>query len=325
MADNNLSIRIYHGYGHADNLIVFGHVLRGAGRTANEYANGVLPNMLRLLRLFFVKPVAGARVRLARPGGNLYATTGDDGFFKFEWQENDGIPAGWHTVQMEVVNGQDAVLASGSGSLFVPHITQYGFISDIDDTVLVSYSATILKRLKVLLFKNPHTRTAFPDVAEHYRYLSKAQTKDEVFNPFYYVSSSEWNLYNDLVAFFRYNKLPEGVFLLNQIKRWYQFVKTGKTSHEGKLTRIVRIMEAFPNQQFVLLGDNSQKDPYIYEAVAKKYAGRIYAIYIRNVHAKKSVATKQVLHGLEEKNIHTCLYSSSSEAIAHSKSIGLIA
>jgi phosphatidate phosphatase APP1 len=131
-------------------------------------------------------------------------------------------------------------------------------------------------------------------------------------------------LYNDLVVFFRYNHLPEGVFLLNQIKKWYQFVKTGKTTHEGKLIRIVRIMEAFPNQQFVLLGDNSQKDPFIYEAIAKKYPDRIYAVYIRNVYGKKEATTKEILQKIEASNVHTCFYNHSTDAIAHSREIGLI-
>ncbi len=320
----NLSVKIYHGYGHTENLIMLGHVLKGNNKATDEYTNGVLPNMLRLLRLFFVKPVPGAKLKLSRPGQTLYTTTEKDGFFKFEWQEKESMPAGWHDVYVDCVDEQDAVLASGKGSLFVPHITQYAFVSDIDDTVLVSYSSTILKRLTTLLFKNPHTRTAFPDVAAHYRQLAFAHTEEDVPNPFYYVSSSEWNLYNDLVAFFRYNHLPEGVFLLNGIKRWYQFVKTGKTTHEGKLLRTVRIMEAFPHQQFVLMGDNSQKDPLIYEAVAKKYPDRIYAVYIRNVYGKKEAATKEILQNIEALNVHTCFYNHSSEAIEHSKSIGLI-
>ena len=74
---------------------------------------------------------------------------------------------------------------------------------------------------------------------------------------------------------------------LNIIKKWYQLFKTGKTKHQGKLIQLVRILEAFPKQRFILLGDNSQKDPEIYAAVANKYPDRITAIYIRNISSKK--------------------------------------
>ncbi len=319
----NLSVKIYHGYGHAHNLIVFGHVFKQKPDTSNTYTNGVLPNILRLLRLFFVQPIPGARVRLNRGAEPVYATAEKDGFFKFEWQE-ETIQAGWHEISIDCIDESGRVAGHGMGHLFVPHITQYGFISDVDDTVLVSHSSTFFKKLSVMFSLNPHTRKAFPNVAEHYGLLALAQTTADVPNPFYYVSSSEWNLYNDLIDFFQFNHLPAGVFLLNQIKKWYQLFKTGTGKHEGKLLRIIRIMEAFPNQQFVLLGDNSQQDPYIYEALVKKYGGRIFAVYIRNVYDKKVTATQQVLANIEKQNVHTCFFTDSSEAIGHSRKVGLI-
>ena len=317
----NVSVKIYHGYGHAQNLILFGHVFKQKPDTSNSYANGVLPNILRLLRLFFVSPVPGAKLRLNCSGETICTTAEKDGFFKFEWQANNGIEAGWHKVSVDCVDGTNAVTATGKGYLFVPHITQYGFISDIDDTVLVSYSATFFKKLRIMFSLNPHTRSAFPQVAAHYGLLALAHTTPDVPNPFYYVSSSEWNLYNDLVDFFQYNHLPPGVFLLNQVKKWYQLFKTGTGKHEGKLLRIVRIMEAFPNQQFVLFGDNSQQDPSIYAALVTKYPGRIFAVYIRNVYAKKAAATREILAAIEKQQVHTCFFADSAEAMVHSKKL----
>ncbi len=324
-AGSRLFVKIYHGYGHAQNLIVFGHVLKNKpAHTSEQYTHNIMPNIVRLIRLFIVKPVAGARLRL-RWGNQLqYTTSQEDGFFKFEWQAPEGVKAGWNRITIDCIDEQDNILGTGEGHLFVPHIAQYAFISDIDDTVLVSHSATIFKRLRLLFIKNPHTRTAFPDVVQHYRLLATAQASDEVPNPFYYVSSSEWNLYNDLIVFFDYNQLPKGVFLLNQIKKWYQLLKTGKTKHEGKLLRVVRILEAFPNQQFVLLGDNSQRDPSIYATVVEKYAAQIFAVYIRKVHLQKEMATRNILAEVEKKGVHTCFYTNSTEAIEHSYQIGLI-
>jgi phosphatidate phosphatase APP1 len=254
----------------------------------------------------------------------METVTQKDGFFKFEWESINSVPAGWHSLKAELLDENNNVLATGEGKVFVPHITQYAFISDIDDTVLISHSATIFKRLRVLFTKNPRSRKAFADVVKHYSLLSRSNAEPDVPNPFFYVSSSEWNLYNDLDDFFRHNQLPPGVFLLNEIKRWYQLFKTGKTKHQGKLTRVARIMEVFPQQQFVLLGDNSQKDPEIYAAIANKYRGRIVAVYIRNISPKKHSATESTLATISNKNIYTCIYNSDEEAIKYSKKIGLI-
>jgi len=271
-----------------------------------------------------VRPYPFVKVKLTFNGQEIYRKTEYDGFFKFEWKANEEVKAGWHTVQVEALTDRDVVIAEGQGEIFVPHITQYAFISDIDDTVMVSYSAKIRKRLRELFIKNPRTRKTFKDLNEHYTALALSHTDVGQPNPFFYVSSSEWNLYDYLLETFRYNNLPEGAFLLNQIKRWKDLLKTGKTGHEGKLIRVLRILDAFPNQKFVFFGDNSQKDPAIYTAIAEKYPKNISAVYIRNVRKERESQTRMLLDRIEAQNVRTCLFDSSEEAISHSKSIGLI-
>ena len=138
------------------------------------------------------------------------------------------------------------------------------------------------------------------------------------------MSTSEWNLYDYIQDFFQHNELPKGSFLLNQVKRWYQFFRTGSNNHEGKLIRIARLFKIFPRQRFILFGDNSQKDPAIYNKLSKKYGDRIFAVYIRNVNRKKVESTKKYLREMEVENIYTCFFKDSEEAIAHSRQIGLI-
>jgi phosphatidate phosphatase APP1 len=88
---------------------------------------------------------------------------------------------------------------------------------------------------------------------------------------------------------------------------------------------VMRILDVFPEQRFVLLGDNSQKDPSIYSAIARKYPGKIFAIYIRNIVPANEASTSEQFSGLSEKGVHTCLFNDNTEAIAHSRSIGLVA
>lgn len=318
------TVKVYHGYGHKNNLILYGHVLSGKPVIRKKYSNNAITNIIHLVRLFFVKPLPGVHVMLQWQNQQLYSTTASDGFFKFEWQSDNLIVAGWHPVIVSLINSDGIILARGEGKVFVPHATQYAFISDIDDTILVSYAATTHKRLKTLFTKNPRTRKIFDDVVNHYHLLSLAHTEPALPNPFFYVSSSEWNLYDDLNDFFKHNKLPPGVFLLNEIKRWYQLLKSGKSKHQGKLMRVARILETFPKQRFVLLGDNSQSDPEIYVAIANKYPDKIVAIYIRNITLKRELLTNEKLASIQNKKIHTCVFINTHEAVLYSKSIGLI-
>jgi phosphatidate phosphatase APP1 len=322
--NNSVSVKVYHGYGHTHNLVVYGHVFKYKAHTEQIFSDNLFVNIVHLLKLFILKPFPFTKVRLRFFDDVVDQTTEYDGFFKFEWKASQNVSAGWHAVMVEALDKEDEVVATCAGKVFVPHITQYGFISDVDDTVMVSHSATIWRRLRELFIKNPRTRKTFPDAQKHYALLANAHTDPEQPNPFFYVSSSEWNLYDYLVETFRYNELPEGAFLLNQIKQWRNFFKTGKTGHEGKLLRVMRILHAFPNQRFVFFGDNSQQDPQIYTTIAHKYPQNIEAIYIRLVVNKNAGPAKALLAEVEVKGVKTCLYSSSEEAIAHSRSIGLI-
>jgi phosphatidate phosphatase APP1 len=321
--NSDISIKIYHGYGHTHDLMLYGHVFKNKPPASPYYGKNIFINILQLLRLFFIKPLAGIEVHLKWGNQILTSITEDDGFFKFEWASENELSAGWHRVVVSVTS-EGGVVTSGEGKIFSPHVTQYAFISDIDDTILISYSSTIFKRLRVLLSNNPHTRKPFDYVVEHYKLLAAGHTMDNTPNPFFYVSSSEWNLYDDLNEFFKFNGLPEGTFLLSQIKKWFQLWKTGKTKHEAKLLRVLRIIETFPKQQFILFGDNTQSDPSIYASIAKKYPNKIFAVYVRNVVSKNELIAKSFLKEIENQGVYTCFFKNSSEAIGHSKMIGLI-
>jgi len=317
-------VKIYHGFGHTHDLVVFGHVFKRKPSPRNKYTENVFHNIIQLLKLFFVKPLPNVPVQLTWQGQIFKSKTEKDGFFRFSWKSANHIPAGWHSLIVECLNTNGDVIGSDDGKIFVPHITQFAFISDIDDTIIVSHSATIGRRLRELFIRNPKTRTVFKDVQKHYSLLARAHTVEGELNPFFYVSSSEWNLYDYLHDIFTHNRLPEGAFLLNQVKRWFELWKTGKTKHQGKLLRILRILEIFPNQKFILFGDNSQSDPAIYSMLAEQLPGRIFAVYIRDVSEKNEPATRQLLSAIEKHGVHCLLFKESGEAVIHSREIRLI-
>ncbi len=319
-------IRLYHGYGHSRNVVVYGHVFKREPRLFKEKrGGGMLSNLVQLLKLFRVRTIPNARLQVLFEGQEILSKAEYDGFFKIEIHPAVHLEAGWHKVFVNLLDDRQQIVSTGEGKIFVPHVSQYAFISDIDDTIMRSFSATIFKRLYELLSRGPGRRRLFAETAQHYNMLAHAHAAPDTPNPFFYVSSSEWNLYDYLQQVFRRHQLPEGIYLLNQIKRWNELLKSGKTGHEGKLIRIARILKAFPKQKFVLLGDNSQRDPQIYKSIADKHPEQIYAVYIRNVRSSKEQESRALLQQLEAANIHTCIFENSSEAIVHGISIGLIA
>lgn len=316
-------VKLYHGYGYENKFFIQGHVFSLSALPRKKYRNKLLVNLFSLIRLFIVKTVPGAVVQLHFGEKLFQQKTDEDGFFKFEGFVETNTVFGWHEVTADLININGETVTTSNGFIFVPYTTQYGFISDIDDTFLISHSATILKRLRVLFTNNARSRKPFEGVVEHYKLLACANTQPDKPNAFFYVSSSEWNLYDYIVEFTRLNELPRGIFLLNRLKKFSQLFKTGKNNHGGKYERIVQILNAFPKQNFILLGDSSQQDPYIYTSLVENFPGRIYAVFIRDIYEKNRQKVKQALRKLDESGVAYCFFVHSSEAIEYSKKIGL--
>jgi phosphatidate phosphatase APP1 len=321
---NETNIKVYHGYGHAEKITVYGHVLKLGPQPRRRYTQSIIRNTLALLRLFMVRPFPHAHVQLEWEGTVYKTKTDKDGFFRFEWKDKPPLPQGWHEVIVKMTNDEGTEMARGEGSVYIPHSTQYGFISDIDDTFLISHSANLRKRLFVLFTQNARSRKPFDGSVKHYQLLANGNTTPDAPNPFFYVSSSEWNLYDYILEFTTVNGMPRGVFLLNVLKRFKSLLKTGQNNHHTKFARIVRILEGYPKQRFVLLGDSSQQDPYIYASIVEHFPKQIHAVYIRDVYEKSKQKVSYVLQKIESSGVPCCFFRHSSEAVLHSRKIGLI-
>jgi phosphatidate phosphatase APP1 len=325
---NRPAVKVYHGYGSDGQLVVFGHVLKVSPLPRKRYRRNVFTNTFALIRLFMVKPIPCAKVRLQFNGESVEKEAEKDGFFRFQWAPYKMPSPGWHKVEVFLAEGvvkKYYGTIRGVGEIYVPHSKQYAIISDIDDTFLISHSSNLRKRLFVLLTENAYSRKPFDGVARHYKALSHAATVADEPNPFFFVSSSEWNLYDYIREFAAKNHLPKGIYLLSQMKRLSQAWKTGQNRHATKFFRITRILEAFPEQDFILLGDDSQQDPVIYASVVEHFTDQIKAVYLRNVYHKNMEEVKKSIARIEAAGIPICHFKHSRDAFAHSERIGLIA
>ena len=56
-----------------------------------------------------------------------------------------------------------------------------------------------------------------------------------------------------------------------------------RSGAEHKRAAIRRLLESYPEQQFVLIGDSGQRDALTYEEMAREFDGRVKLILIRQV------------------------------------------
>lgn len=317
-------LKLYRGYANQQELIVFGHVFKP--NTANSYAfeKRRFKNARSIIQMFRIKTLANTEVFLEHNGDRIRTKTLDDGYFKFCIPLKEGVGYGWTDYYVSTVYKGKEV--KEKGTYIRPFEGDLGFISDIDDTFLVSHTRNFFKKIYILLWKNINDRKIFEGVVPHYQALSTAgrDNKNER-NAFFYVSSSEWNLYSFIVKFTKMHQLPRAVLLLKDIKTsLMDFFVTGRGNHNHKFDKIKHILEFYPHLQYILLGDDSQHDPYLYEDVCKIFPVTVKAVYIRQTSSSKKAKALAAIKNMEDMGVAVCYFRDSSEAIEHSKKIGII-
>ncbi|MDG3583467.1 App1 family protein [Galbibacter pacificus] len=316
-------LSLYRGYANEEQVILFGHVFKSLApeylltdKKGYRHAKGVF-------EMFTIKTLKNASVKVYFNNREISTQTTHEGYFRVCIPCN-GIDAGWHAYRVEAYYKGHMVEAESE--FLKPFPGKIGVISDIDDTFLISHTNNIFKKLYVLLTKNVQKRKIFDDVATHYSLLSKAGRTDKMeTNTFFYVSSSEWNLYSFILNFTKLHQLPKAVFKLKKIKSGLtDFLFSGRGNHRHKFNKIKDILEFYPQMNFVLMGDDSQKDPGIYEEIVKYFPKNVAAVYIRQTTKKQNSKTVKMLQNIETFKVPTCYFVDSSIAIAHSKTIGLL-
>jgi phosphatidate phosphatase APP1 len=142
----SVNLKIYKGYGHTHHLVVYGHLLQGNPTIRERFTQNIFYNIRHLIRLFSIHPIADARIQLQHQATLLETRTQEDGFFEFHWESPQELTAGFQSITVSYLDKEGKVLQEVLGELYIPHSVQLGVISDIDDTILISYSSRHLKR-----------------------------------------------------------------------------------------------------------------------------------------------------------------------------------
>ena len=206
-------LKLYRGYANDQEVVIQGHVFRKYPSSKDLYDRKGFRYIRSVLQLFTVKTVANAKVVFQFNGQETETRTLFDGYFRFALPLNEKLASGWHpfTVVLDDQIDGESVHLTRQDELLVPSEGGYTIISDIDDTFLVSYSGRVLKKLYVMLTRNVESRKPFEDVVKHYQLLSLAGKAGDTSgkNTFFYVSSSEWNLYDYIYRFIIKHELPK--------------------------------------------------------------------------------------------------------------------
>lgn len=174
--------------------------------------------------------------------------------------------------------------AVGANLFTIASSARIGVISDVDDTIMVTQAPSVWKAAYNLLLLNPKKRAPVPGMNVLFNRLADVLPDA----PFFYLSTSPWNVESSIRHFIADHGYPEGPLLLRDLDpRPKTFIPSGV---QHKLEFAEQLMADFPDMKFVLIGDDGQKDPTTYATIAKRYPGRVIAIGIRQLSPRESSA-----------------------------------
>lgn len=311
----------YRSYGYNGKIMLKGRVLeRERVVHDDDVEDSLFRNIHRFYKRYESDEIPGVTLELHYKGRRYEATTDDEGFYNLEisYNKSEDHPF-WDNVDLKIVDTPAELKGdmTATGEVMLPDLeSNFGIISDVDDTIIESHATNLWLKIKTLAFSHANSRIAFPGVASLYRALVK-QKENRYKNPLWFISGSSWNLYDLLNRFCQDKNIPKAPFLLRELdidaeKIIKRDAMTYKLDH---LRPLMKLTDPLP---FILIGDSGQKDPEIYAKLAEEYPGRIKAIYIRDVTPdKRDKEVQKIAEELKSKKIDMILASDSLEAAKH--------
>lgn len=328
--DQPLQVVPYNGYGNTETLFLQGRVFEDKGKIDQHSKESLWKNLTAAYQRFESDEVPDLKLIARFRDLQLETQTDEEGYFSVSLPTPQNLDSSrlWQEISIEVPPQAALSVATPAVTgkiLFPAPDCDFGIISDIDDTIMVTNATSLLKMARLTFMHSPVSRLPFAGVAEFYRALTRSDNNGAIQRPIFYVSSSPWNLYDFLLEFMALNDIPEGPLLLRDFglnaEQLFQ-----SSHHQHKFTQITRVMATYPDLPFILIGDSGQHDPEIYAEVVASRPHQVKAIYIRDVsnNERRSDAIAKLNQQVNKHGIDMLLVADTVAAQQHALANGYI-
>ena len=284
----------YTGYGSSEWVRVLCRVLLSKPIAADEPSKRRRRRReqgIRGWRSFTSVPVGDVPV-VIEIGGERIAVLADRGG-DVDTRVPVALSPGWHQATLRT-EGAEPVEAP---IWIVGTDVEFGLISDVDDTVMVTALPRPLVAAWNTFVLDEHARIPTPGMAVLYERLVRAHPGAAVI----YLSTGAWNVAPTLTRFLSRNLYPAGPLLLTDWGPTHdRLFRSGRAHKEENLRRLA---EEFPHVRWLLIGDDGQHDEELYARFAAEHPERVAAVAIRRLSTGEAVLaggrTKAEQHGVD--------------------------
>jgi phosphatidate phosphatase APP1 len=324
-----VNLQLYRSYGTTQHVTISGRLLEDEQTDPPTADDSRWENIVRAYRLIETDEVSGGTVELEYAGQTVETQSNEEGFFTATFSSDGepfpvgassftgrivGLPSRYGEFDKKTFESTVHVPAPGVGRIVV---------SDVDDTVMQTEATSLVRMVANTVLNNAYDRVAFPGVGAFYESLLK---KDDGIDDgaMFYLTSSMWNVYDIIRLFLRINDIPPGPIMMRDLGLTNRQLFKG-THSQHKLCRVRELLELYPDKTFVLIGDTGQHDAEIYRDVAKRAAGRIEAVYLREVDSSDRYAgADQAMRDLQSMNVPALFADDTAAMAEHASQHGLV-
>jgi len=189
------------------------------------------------------------------------------------------LDPGWQAFTMSVEDGE----AVETRAFVVAPDVDFGVVSDVDDTVMVTALPRPLLAAWNSFVVDEHARQPVPGMAV----LMERVVRENPGAPVVYLSTGAWNIAPTLMRFLQRHLFPPGALLLTDWgpthDRWF---RSGKAH---KLSNLRRLAQEFPHVRWLLIGDDGQHDDELYTTFAAEHPQSVVGVAIRRLSPAEAV------------------------------------
>ena len=271
----DLRLQPFHGYGSETQARVLAKVLYASPRTSADFHDQPVHDMRTVaVRGWrnFTSQVAPHRTVHIRLGGEEFTVRADRSGIVDATLEVSLSP-GVHQAVLWTVPGNEVT----ADVTIVPPEARVGMVSDIDDTVMVTWLPRPLLAFCNAFVVHQSSRQVVPGMPMLYQRLAR----EHPHMPVFYLSTGAWNVFPVLKRFLYRNGYPDGPLLLTDWGPTHTgFFRSGP---EHKTRSLERLAAAYPDVRWILVGDDGQHDPSLYAAFAERHPELVESILIRQL------------------------------------------
>jgi phosphatidate phosphatase APP1 len=192
-------MELFLAFGNEKEIFIKGRIVEAYRQSRPSENKNAFQNIIAAIRRYAGSSIPDVRVMLEYHHLRIEMVSDEEGIFEKRFDDPHPVTNNKEKARLNIIKEPGIQPENEWIEIDILRYASdhdFGIISDIDDTIVVSHATKVGKKFWLSVSKIAYTRRPFPGVSEFYHLISEGGS-----HPVFYVSSSDWNLYDLIMDF----------------------------------------------------------------------------------------------------------------------------